>query len=83
VELLRFFAGLTAEETAEVLGISVLTVHREWNWRGPGFFVSCAGHEGVPVEACMPAAAEQRCAIYDSAQARKLGSFLRERDSRS
>lgn len=28
---LRFFAGLTAEETAEVLGISVRTVHREWD----------------------------------------------------
>jgi RNA polymerase sigma-70 factor (ECF subfamily) len=28
---LRFFGGLTAEETAEVLGISVRTVHREWD----------------------------------------------------
>jgi len=28
---LRFFAGLTAEETADVLGISVRTVHREWD----------------------------------------------------
>ena len=28
---LRFFAGLTAEETAEVLGISLRTVHREWD----------------------------------------------------
>jgi len=28
---LRFFAGLTAEETGEVLGISVRTVHREWD----------------------------------------------------
>ena len=27
---LRFFGGLTAEETAEVLGISLRTVHREW-----------------------------------------------------
>lgn len=28
---LRFFGGLTAEETADVLRISVRTVHREWN----------------------------------------------------
>jgi RNA polymerase sigma-70 factor (ECF subfamily) len=28
---LRFFAGLNAEETAEVLGISSRTVHRDWD----------------------------------------------------
>lgn len=28
---LRFFSGLTASETAEVLGLSVRTVHREWD----------------------------------------------------
>jgi RNA polymerase sigma factor (TIGR02999 family) len=28
---LRFFGGLTAEESAEVLGISLRTVHREWD----------------------------------------------------
>ena len=28
---LRYFGGLTAEEAAEVLGISVRTVHREWD----------------------------------------------------
>lgn len=28
---LRFFGGLSAEETAEVLGISPRTVHREWD----------------------------------------------------
>jgi len=28
---LRFFAGLNAEETAEVLGVSPRTVHREWD----------------------------------------------------
>lgn len=27
---LRFFGGLTAEETAEALGLSVETVHRDW-----------------------------------------------------
>jgi len=28
---LRYFGGLTAEETAEVLGTSVRTVHRQWS----------------------------------------------------
>jgi RNA polymerase sigma factor (TIGR02999 family) len=28
---LRFFGGLTAEEAGEVLGISLRTVHREWD----------------------------------------------------
>jgi len=28
---LRYFGGLTVEEAAEVLGISVRTVHREWD----------------------------------------------------
>ncbi|PYS48154.1 MAG: hypothetical protein DMG13_26130 [Acidobacteria bacterium] len=28
---LRFFGGLTADETAAALGISVRTVHREWD----------------------------------------------------
>jgi RNA polymerase sigma-70 factor (ECF subfamily) len=28
---LRFFGGLTAEEAGEVLGVSVRTVHREWD----------------------------------------------------
>jgi RNA polymerase sigma-70 factor, ECF subfamily len=28
---LRFFGGLSTDETAEVLGISSRTVHREWD----------------------------------------------------
>ena len=28
---LRYFGGLSVEETAEVLGISTITVMREWN----------------------------------------------------
>jgi RNA polymerase sigma-70 factor, ECF subfamily len=28
---LRFFGGLNAEETAEILGISSRTVHRDWD----------------------------------------------------
>ena len=28
---LRFFGGLTAVETAEILGVSLRTVHREWD----------------------------------------------------
>ena len=29
---LRYFAGLTIEETSEALGISPATVKREWTW---------------------------------------------------
>src|SRR5438128_3531373 len=29
---LRFFGGLTVEETAEVMGVSPVTVHRYWNF---------------------------------------------------
>jgi RNA polymerase sigma factor (sigma-70 family) len=29
---LRFFAGLSVEETAEVTGLSVRTVNREWKF---------------------------------------------------
>jgi RNA polymerase sigma factor (sigma-70 family) len=29
---LRFFAGLTAEQTAEALGVSVSTLDREWRF---------------------------------------------------
>lgn len=34
---LRFFGGLTVEETAELLEISPATVKRDWTWRKFGF----------------------------------------------
>jgi RNA polymerase sigma factor (TIGR02999 family) len=43
---LRFFAGLTAEETAEVLGISVRTVHREWDLARAWLFRELRGQSG-------------------------------------
>jgi len=30
--MLRFFAGLTAQEAAEVMGVSLSTVEREWRY---------------------------------------------------
>ena len=32
IAVLRFFSGLTAEEIAEALGVSVETVHRDWRF---------------------------------------------------
>jgi RNA polymerase sigma factor (TIGR02999 family) len=45
---LRFFGGLTAEETAEVLGISVRTVHREWDLARAWLFRELRGPEPYP-----------------------------------
>jgi RNA polymerase sigma-70 factor, ECF subfamily len=42
---LRFFGGLTAEETAEVLGISLRTVHREWDLARAWLFRELRGAE--------------------------------------
>jgi DNA-directed RNA polymerase specialized sigma24 family protein len=43
---LRFFGGLTAEETAEVLGISLRTVHREWDMARTWLFRELRGTAG-------------------------------------
>jgi RNA polymerase sigma factor (TIGR02999 family) len=40
---LRFFAGLSAEETAEVLKISPRTVHREWDLARAWLFLELRG----------------------------------------
>ena len=40
---LRYFGGLTAEEAAEVLGISVRTVHREWDLTRAWLFRELSG----------------------------------------
>jgi RNA polymerase sigma factor (TIGR02999 family) len=41
---LRFFGGLTAEESAEVLGISLRTVHREWDFARAWLLRELRGH---------------------------------------
>ncbi len=46
---LRFFGGLTAEETAEVLGISMRTVHREWDLARTWLFRELRGPAAPPV----------------------------------
>lgn len=43
---LRFFGGLTVEETAAVLGISVRTVHTEWAFARAWLFRALGGHHG-------------------------------------
>jgi RNA polymerase sigma-70 factor, ECF subfamily len=41
---LRFFGGLSAEETAEVLGISLRTVHRDWDFARAWLLRELRGH---------------------------------------
>jgi RNA polymerase sigma factor (sigma-70 family) len=42
---LRFFSGLSVEETAEVLDISARTVRREWNFARAKLFQALGGGE--------------------------------------
>jgi RNA polymerase sigma factor (TIGR02999 family) len=46
IVLLRFFAGLTAEETAELLGTSLRTVQREWRYIRARLYTELAGSNG-------------------------------------
>lgn len=43
---LRFFTGLTVEETAEALGIAPITVSREWAVARAWLYAELAGEEG-------------------------------------
>jgi len=43
---LRFFGGLSVEETAEVLGVSAITVKRDWRSARAWLFAELGGHGG-------------------------------------
>jgi RNA polymerase sigma factor (TIGR02999 family) len=43
---LRYFAGLTMEQAAEVLGIAPATAHRDWNYARAWLHRSIAGSSG-------------------------------------
>jgi RNA polymerase sigma-70 factor, ECF subfamily len=45
---LRFFGGLTVEETAAAVGISPATVKREWTIAKAWLYRALSGHEGSP-----------------------------------
>ena len=45
---LRYFAGLTMEQTAESLGISLATAHRWWNYARAWLHQEIAGPENQP-----------------------------------
>lgn len=47
---LRFFAGLDAQETAEVLGLSERTVMRDWAYARATLFASMSGADASPEE---------------------------------
>ena len=46
---LRYYTGLSVEETAELVGVSVTTLKRDWRWRGPG--CAEAGREAIMIRA--------------------------------
>jgi RNA polymerase sigma factor (TIGR02999 family) len=48
---LRFFGGLSVEETAEVLGVSRLTVIRDWNFARAWLLADMNGDISAPVSA--------------------------------
>jgi RNA polymerase sigma factor (TIGR02999 family) len=45
---LRFFSGLSAEESAEVLGVSVATVERDWKAARAWLFAALTAASGSP-----------------------------------
>ena len=45
---LRFFGGLTIEETAEALSISTATVERDWNFARAWLHRALSGDEDLP-----------------------------------
>jgi RNA polymerase sigma factor (TIGR02999 family) len=47
---LRYFAGLTMEQAAEILGISVATAHRDWNYARAWLHRSITGIPTSPQE---------------------------------
>ncbi len=47
---LRYFAGLTMEEAAQVLGISPATAHRHWNYARAWLHQEIGGQEGFQKE---------------------------------
>lgn len=44
---LRYFSGLTIEETADVLGISPATMKRDWRMTKAWLFRELSGHNGI------------------------------------
>jgi RNA polymerase sigma factor (TIGR02999 family) len=44
---LRFFAGLTVQQTAEALGVSEATVKRRWTWARAWLFRAISGSAGL------------------------------------
>jgi RNA polymerase sigma factor (TIGR02999 family) len=45
---MRFFGGMTIEETAAVLGISAATVERDWRYARARLYKALADHRGPP-----------------------------------
>ena len=47
---LRFFAGLSHEEVAEMLGISTITVKRHWRYARVWLLLQMEGTRGTPAD---------------------------------
>ena len=44
---LRYFSGLTIEETADILGISPATIKRDWKMTKAWLYRELSGHDGI------------------------------------
>jgi RNA polymerase sigma-70 factor, ECF subfamily len=66
---LRYFGGLTMDEAAEVLGVSLRTVHREWDFARTWLFRELRGsRKGLLARKASSLCAGDQAAIRDASQ---------------
>jgi RNA polymerase sigma factor (TIGR02999 family) len=54
IVMLRYFAGLSRDETAEALGLTVRTIDREWRYIKTWLYTQMTDHPSPPPQANLP-----------------------------